>query len=186
MNLSKPTAFAVLLAAGAMPALAQRSVQSDRNFVTNAVEVSNSEVLLARIAGQQSNSPDVKQFAQHVLGEHTQLGQAVAPLAQQVSASLTPGETSAGQKHAIARLQTFSGAAFDREYIHNQIAELSYALHVYQSEIATTQDPGLKQTAVVGAKVVAAHLRQAEQLAQVRQTPLSARPQTMPVRAATR
>lgn len=185
MNFSKPTVFAVLLAAGAMPALAQRSVQSDRNFVTHAAEVSTSEVLLAKIAGQQSSSQDVKQFAQRVLGEHTQLGQVVSPLAQQVSASLTPGETSTGQQHAITRLQTLSGATFDREYIRNQIAELSYALHIYQSEIATTQDPGLKQTATVGAKVITAHLHEAEQLAQVRQIPLSARPQTERVRATT-
>jgi putative membrane protein len=186
---SKHTAFAILLAGvafcGAIPALAQDRGQGDSNFVTRAVEISNSQILSAKIAEGKSTSPDVKRFAQRMLGEHTQLSHAVAPLATQVSSTLTPGQTTARQQAAAANLQALSGPEFEQHYIRDEIAELDYALRIYQSEIATTQDPGLKQTAVAGARIITAHLRMADQLAQARQIPIGARPPAMTVLTAT-
>jgi putative membrane protein len=160
---------------GASAAMAQGNGQGDRNFVVRAAGISNAAVLNAGLAQQKSSSREVKAFAQQVLGEHTQLTQALAPLADKVSVTLTPGEMSARQQAAAAKLETLAGAAFDQEFLRVQIAELVYGLRIYQSEIATTRDPGLKQTAEAGARAISAELRIAGQLAQARQTPLSAR-----------
>ena len=188
MILSNSKSTAILLAGialcAAIPGPAQDRGQGDRNFVTRAVEISNGEVLTSRVAAEKSASPDVKQFAQRMIGEQGQLSQVVAPLAAQVNATLAPGQTSAAQQRAAARLQTLSGPAFDQQYIRGQIADLVYALRIYQSEIATTQDPGLKKTAADGAKIITAHLRMADRLAQVRQIPLSARQPATTVRTA--
>jgi putative membrane protein len=188
MILTNSKSFAILLASCALcssaPALALDRAQGDRNFVTRAGEISNGEVLAARLAAEKSTSPDVKQFAQRLAAEHVQLSQVVAPLALQVDATLTPSQTSAAQQRSVTRLQTLSGSDFDQQFIRSQIAELVFALRIYQSEIATTQDPGLKQTAAAGAKVIAAQLRIADHLAQVRQIPLSARSPTAAVRPA--
>jgi putative membrane protein len=186
MILTNRKSVAILLAGLAFcvanPAPAQDRGQGDRNFVTLAFEISNGEVLAGRLAVEKSTSPDVKQFAQQIAGEHAQLSQIVAPLAVQVNAAIAPGQTSAVQQRAAARLQTLSEPAFDEQFIRSQIAELVFALRIYQSEIAATQDPGLKQTAAAGAKIINAHLRIADHLAQVRQIPLSARTQATAVR----
>jgi putative membrane protein len=152
---------------GAMPAFAQSDAsQTDRYFVAAILQTSNAEIRAGNMAQQKSPSPDVKQFAQRMIGDHTQLSQQMQPLAQQMTITVAPDEVTPPEQRASAKLQELTGDAFDKEYIRSQLNEQAHALRLFQSEIATTRDENLKQTAQAGAKEAMLHMHLAERLAE--------------------
>jgi putative membrane protein len=175
---------------GAMPALAQSNAsKTDKYFVAAILQTSNAEVQTGNLAEQKSSSADVKRFAQRMIGDHTQLSQQMQPLAQQMTITVAPDELTPHQQKASAKLQELSGDAFDKEYIRAQLDEQSHTLRLFQSEIATTHDENLKQTAQAGAKVAIVHVHLAEELAEAHHVGLSAgvhRPTTALTPVATR
>jgi putative membrane protein len=160
--------------ASAMPALAQTNAsKSDKFFVAAILQTSTAEIQSGQLAQQKSPSPDVRRFAQTMVGDHTQLSQQMQPLAHAMTIALAPGEISVHQQRASVKLQQLSGDAFDKEYIRSQLDEQSHALRLFQSEVATTHDQNLKLTARAGAKVAMHHVHLAEQLAQAHHVGLS-------------
>jgi predicted outer membrane protein len=108
---------------------------------TVARETETSSLAAARLAAEKSTSPDVKQFAQRIAAEHAQLSQIVAPRALQVDAAFTRCQSNAAQQRTVAQLQGLSGPDLDQQFIRSHIGELVFALRIYQSEIAASQDP---------------------------------------------
>jgi putative membrane protein len=150
----------------AIPALAQSDAsKTDRYFVAAILQTSNAEIQTGNLAQQKSPSPDVKRFAQRMIGDHTQLTQQMRPLAQRMTITVAPDAVTPREQKASTKLQELSGDAFDKEYIRTQLDEQSHALRLFQSEIATTHDENLKQTARSGAKTTMVHVHMAEQLA---------------------
>ena len=152
---------------GAFPALAQiQASESDKSFVASTLALSQAGIQSANLAQQKSTSADVRQFAQKIAGDHAALNRQAQALAQQMS--LTVDATSLSNRYlaSASRMQTLSGPAFDQEFIHGQMANLSLALRKLDSEIATTKDPTLKQQAQAEAKTITKDLHRAQMLAQ--------------------
>ncbi|MGC2618123.1 MAG: DUF4142 domain-containing protein [Acidobacteriaceae bacterium] len=151
---------------GAVAALAQSDAsKTDKYFVAAILETSNAEIQAGNLAQQKSSSPDVKRFAQRMIGDHTQLSQQMLPLAHAMTITVEPNAMTLHQQKTSAKLQELTGDAFDKDYISGQLDEQSHALRLFQSEVATTHDEGLKRTAAAGAKVTMVHIHMAEQLA---------------------
>lgn len=151
---------------GALPALAQSDAsKTDKYFVAAILQTSNAEIQAGTLAQQKSSSPDVKRFAQRMIGDHTRLSQQMQPLAHAMTINVEPNAMTPHQQKSSAKLQELTGNAFDQDYIRGQLDEQSHALRLFQSEIATTHDEGLKQTARAGAKLSMVHIHMAEQLA---------------------
>lgn len=174
----------------AIPALAQSNASNtDKYFVTAILQTSNAEIQTGNLAQQKSSSADVKRYAQRMIGDHTQFSQQMQPLAQQMTITVAPDELTPRQQKATAKLQELSGDAFDKDYIRAQLEEQSHTLRLFQSEIATTHDENLKQTAQAGAKVAMVHVHLAEELAEAHHVGLSTgvrRPAPAPTAVATR
>jgi putative membrane protein len=159
---------------GAIPARAQTNAsKTDKYFVAAILQTSNAEIQTGNLAQQKSSSADVKRYAQRMIGDHTQFSQQMQPLAQQMTITVAPDELTPHQQKASAKLQELSGDAFDKGYIRAQLEEQSHTLRLFQSEIATTHDENLKQTARAGAKVAMVHVHLAEELAEAHHVGLS-------------
>ncbi len=138
---------------------------ADKAFVSKAMEGDNTEVQLGQLAEERSQSADVKQLAQKLVSEHSQMNDKwFMPVAQQLGVSQPKGPSKKDKKE-IARLQQLSGPDFDREYITLMIKDHKQDLKEFQNEAQMAQDPNVKQVAQQGANVIAQHLQLLEQVA---------------------
>ena len=142
---------------------ATRAMQ-DKSFVKKAAEGGLAEVRLGELAQQKSNSQDVKEFAQKMVNDHTQLNNQMQPIAQQMGVS-SPQGLSKKDKKEIAKLENLSGQQFDEAYIKYMVKDHKKDLSEFKDEASRTQNPQLKNAAQQGAQVIDQHLQLAERLA---------------------
>jgi len=139
---------------------------ADRDFVKRALQGGDVEVQLGQLAQQKSQSDDVKEFAQKMVSDHTQMGdQLMKPLAKQIHADIPKG-LSKKDKQLVAKLETLSGPQFDEEYIKAMVKGHKDDLKEFKSEEESTQNPNVKQAAQQGETVISQHLQLIEQIAQ--------------------
>jgi putative membrane protein len=91
-----------------------------REFVEKAATGSMAEVQLSQLATDRAQSPEVKQFAQMMVADHTkaneELKQAVSPYNMTV-----PADIDEKHREQMEELRNLRGAEFDREYISAMI-----------------------------------------------------------------
>jgi putative membrane protein len=130
------------------------------------------EVQLGQLAEQKSQSNDVKQFAQKMVSDHTQMGEKwFKPVAKQMGVS-EPKGPSKKDKKLIEKLQGLSGPQFDTEYIQAMVKDHKEDLKDFKSEAEMAQDPNVKQIATQGTNIIQQHLQLIEQIAQAHNVPL--------------
>jgi putative membrane protein len=144
----------------------------DQAFVTKALEGGMAEVELGKLAADKSQSQDVKQFAQKMVNDHSQMGDKwFKPVAQQIGVS-EPKGPSKKDKKLIEKLQGLSGQEFDTQYIQAMVKDHQQDLKEFQNEAQAAQDPNVKQIAEQGTKVISQHLQMIEQIAQNHNVPI--------------
>lgn len=136
----------------------------DKAFVSKALAGGEAEVQLGQLAEQKSQSQDVKQFAQKMVTDHSQLGAKLKPIAQQLGVPV-PKEPSKKDKKLMEKLQGLSGQQFDNQYIQAMVKDHKHDLKDFQDEAQNAQDPNVKQAAQQGASVIQGHLQMIEQIA---------------------
>lgn len=145
---------------------------ADKAFVQEAMQGNDAEVQLAQLAQQKSQSADVKQFAQKMQSEHQQMNQKwFAPEAKNLGVSVPKGPSKKDKK-MYEKMQTLSGDDFDKAYIAAMLKDHQDDLKKYKDETESAQDPGLKQVAQLGEKVISQHLELAQQLAKAHNVPV--------------
>lgn len=137
----------------------------DKDFVKKALEGGTAEVQLGQLAQQKSQSNDVKQFGQRMVADHTQLGDQMKPVAQQLGVK-PPTEPAKKDRQLLAKLETLSGPQFDDAYIQAMLKDHQQDLKDFTNETHTAQNPNVKQVAQVGAGVISQHLQLIQQIAQ--------------------
>jgi putative membrane protein len=144
----------------------------DQAFLGKAIEGSKAEIQLGQLAEQKSQSADVKQFAQKMVADHSQMNDKwFDPIAKQLGVS-EPKGPSKKDKKLIAKLQGLSGDEFDKEYITVMLKDHHDDLKDFKSEAEAAQDPNLKQVAQQGANIISQHLQLAEQVAKNHNVPV--------------
>lgn len=137
----------------------------DQAFVRKALDGGNTEVQLGQLAQQKSQSDDVKQFGQKMVQDHTQLGEQMKPIAQQLGVKESKGP-SKKDKQLMAKLEAMSGQQFDEAYIKAMVKDHKQDLKDFKDEAQMTQNPAIKQTAQQGAELISQHLQMIQQIAQ--------------------
>jgi len=137
----------------------------DQSFVAKALAGGDAEVQLGQLAEQKSQSDDVKQFAQKMVSDHTQMGDKwFKPVAKQLGVPEPKGPEKKDKK-LIAKLETLSGPQFDTEYIQAMVKDHKEDLKNFTEEAQASQDPNVKQVAQQGANIIQQHLQLIEQVA---------------------
>ncbi len=161
---------------GSYPGTAPTSQDfSERAFVSKALEGGEAEVQFGQLAQQKSQSNDVKQFAQKMVSDHTQMADKwFKPVAKQLGVSEPKGPSKKDKKE-IAKLQGLSGDDFDREYITMMVKDHQQDLKDFKDEAQVAQDPNVKQVAQQGSNIISQHLQLIEQVAKNHNVPVDSK-----------
>ncbi len=137
----------------------------DKAFVSSAMQGGMAEVQLGQLAVQKGSSPDVKQFGQKMVDDHTRLNEQMKSVADQLGVK-PPKEPSKKDRALAAHLQTLSGTDFDNAYIEAMVKDHKKDLDEFKGEAQQTQNPQLQQAVQQGGQLIAQHLQMIEQIAQ--------------------
>ena len=140
---------------------------ADQTFVTAVAGVNAGEIQVSQLAATKARSPRVKAFANQMVTDHTAVGQQFGTLIQ--SKGATPDATPPQMiSDDMTKLQADRPAAFDRDYMRDQVGVQQAAVQAFQDEIANGQDADLKQFATTTLPTLQQHLATARRLSGIR------------------
>ena len=122
------------------------------------------EVETGKLALEKAQDPKVKEFAQHMVDDHGKMLDEVKQLAQSKGVDL-PSAPDAKHEKVMKKLQSASGASFDREYMRAMVKDHRDALKLAQRTAKGAKDPDLKAAAQKAAPDIQEHLKMAQDLA---------------------
>jgi len=140
------------------------SQMRDRLFIHEAQEGNMAEVKLGELAVQKSQNQDVRNFAQKMIDDHTQLMEKMKPLAEQAGVK-QPDHLSKDGKSTYEKLNALSGDDFDHAYIKAMLDDHHKDLKKFQTQESLTSNADLKATVSEGEKVIAMHTSMIEKIA---------------------
>jgi len=151
---------AVVALLGTGPALAAMSA-ADKTFATEAAHGGLAEVQMGQLALQKASSPQVKEFAQRMVTDHTQANQELMQLAKSENLNL-PTQLDTKHKADMDRLSTMSGSAFDTAYMQNMVQDHQKTVADFQKQSQSGSDPSLKSFAQKYLPALQQHLQMAQ------------------------
>ena len=160
-NLAYSVAVVSLL--GAAPAMAALSA-ADKTFASEAANGGLAEVQLGQLAEQKATSPQVKEFAQRMVKDHTQANQELMQIAKSEHLDL-PTQLDAQHKSEMDRLRGMSGDAFDTAYMQHMVQDHRKTADDFQKQAQSGSDPGLKSFAQKYLPIIQQHLQLSEKSA---------------------
>ncbi|MEH1904866.1 MAG: DUF4142 domain-containing protein [Nostoc sp.] len=140
-----------------------RLSSSDRQFITEAAQGGLAEVQLGQLASKRGVSKVVKQFALHMVQDHTPVNNQLKQLATQKGVTLP---TSIGSKNQQVkqRLSKLSGRNFDRQYLNQMVQDHQKTVSLFETEAQQGQDPDLKAFAAQTLPTLQEHLQQVREI----------------------
>lgn len=159
----------------AVPAIAQGLSPADKQYVRTAIETNDAEIAAAHLALRQSNSNDVKAFAERMIHDHTQLNLQMRPIASKLDVEVAHGEVTAHQQQVADQLKDLRGNAFDQQYIAAMVQGHRKAVQETKTEAEQSQFPPVKEAAQKALPIIQTHLQMAQKLAQDHQVQVGAR-----------
>jgi putative membrane protein len=136
---------------------------ADRSFIEQAASGGMAEIQAAQLAQQRSNSPQVKQFANRVIADHTQANSELQQIAQDQNVTL-PEQPSAKDASAYRRLIGLTGTAFDQAYAQAEVSDHQQDIALFRKEAQSGQDPTVKSFAQKTLPLLVQHLQLAQGL----------------------
>lgn len=137
----------------------------DKMFLHKAEEGGMAEVQLGQLAAQKGGSEQVKDFGQKMVTDHSKLNQEMQPIAEKMGVK-SPTKLNKKDQKELDKLNGMSGNDFDKEYLTYMLKDHHQDLMDFRSEIASTQDPTLKQAVTQGEQVIDQHAQMVDKLAQ--------------------
>ena len=144
-------------------ALAQGSA-SDQSFYHKAAEGGMAEVEAGKLAQDKGSSEAVKEFGEMMAKDHSQANAKLAKIAADKKVAL-PKELNAEHRAMKKKLESLSGAQFDKAYVQGQIKDHEATVALFKREIESGADGDAKQFAKETLPTVEAHLQEIRQIA---------------------
>ena len=138
--------------------------RADRRHFRQIAQANMAEVQAGKLAQSKASSDEVKKFAQHMVDDHSKMLKEQETMAQAKGVSL-PKDAGKAEKSALKKLQSESGAQFDRDYMQQMVKDHEKALKLVQDTAKGAKDPELKQAAEKAAPEVEKHLEMAKEIA---------------------
>lgn len=137
---------------------------TDALFVKKAATGGLTEVELGKLASQNGDSQDVKDFGSKMVTDHSKANDDLKATADKDKMTL-PDKPTAAQQAMIDKLSKESGKAFDTAYIHAMVKAHMADRDLFTEESASTKNPDLKQFADNTLTVIKDHLSMIEGIA---------------------
>jgi putative membrane protein len=135
---------------------------ADQAFLARAAQSSLAEIELARLAEQNAVSPSVREFARRMITDHEQMSRSLQALAE--GGGSAADQLDAGHREVRDALARLSGAAFDIEYLRQQVQAHQRLATLLQYVIGSGTDLQVKRVASDSLPKVLTHLAVAQQL----------------------
>ena len=136
---------------------------ADKQFLAMVEQANINEIKLSKLAEVKASNPDVKAFASKMVAEHTNLSENMKPFATAWGIT-PPTDFDADHQAVFEKLNSLSGADFDKAYMDAMDADHHKALEAFTQEADTTTDPKFKAAVMKGKSEVAAHTSMADAL----------------------
>lgn len=145
------------------PALA---APSDGEILAIAQAANTAEIDAGKLAKSHAQNPQVKQFAQQMIKDHSAMN---AELAKNLDLKLMDNDESQGIRQdaldSLEKLKSMRGADFDKAYIDKQVMMHEEVVAMMQDKlIPNAQNPQLKAALDKAAPKVQSHLKMARQI----------------------
>lgn len=151
-----------VLAMAAMPAFAANSGKAipDQAFVKAAAQGGMAEVELGKLASEKTSNPQVKEFGEKMVADHSKANDELKSIAQNKNITL-PSELSSKDKALRDRLAKLSGASFDRAYMKAMVSDHVKDVDEFRKEARTAKDPDIRSFASNTLPTLEDHLKMA-------------------------
>ena len=137
---------------------------ADQVFAMMAGEGGLAEVQLGKLAADRAASPEVKQFAQRLVQDHTTANQELMTIAKQKDISV-PKDVDDTHEDVVKLFSRLEGAEFDREFLRYQVMHHEKDTAAFALQAKDGQDPELKAFSAKQLPILKEHLQQARDLA---------------------
>jgi putative membrane protein len=136
---------------------------SDALFAKKAAAGGLTEVELGKVAQQNGESQDVKDFGAKMVEDHGKANDQLKEIATKDSLTI-PDKPNAEQREMIDKLTKESGAEFDKNYMHDMLVAHRKDEALFDKEAADGSNADLKKFASDTAVIVKEHLKMAEDI----------------------
>src|SRR5690349_14785651 len=116
---------------------------ADHKFVTDAAEGGMAEVQLGQLAVSKATNPDVKNFGQKMVDDHSKANDQLKSTATGEGVTL-PASIGSKNQAIYDRLNKLSGAAFDKAYVQQMVKDHEMDVKEFERESQSGGDAALK------------------------------------------
>ena len=106
----------------------------DKKFVNDVLSDGTAEVEMARLAKERAADPEVEQFAQMMIEDHTNAGKLLTQVATTYGVQVQP-QSNDEHKDLMDKLSRLHGTDFDREYINAMVDNHEAAVKKLRSRV---------------------------------------------------
>lgn len=135
----------------------------DSDFLKNAAKGGMAEVELGKLALQKASSPDVKEFADLMIRDHSKANQELTALAASKGLELPSGK-GLSEDVSATHLKMLSGKSFDDAYVKNMLEDHKKDVADFQKESESAQDPDVRKFAKKTLPTLKTHLSKIEKI----------------------
>jgi putative membrane protein len=143
--------------------------QTDDMFLMKAIAAGKLEVDLAKLALQQSNDPQIKQFAQDVIRDHSKLDKQLMEQKGEERGERRP-MLDRENRRIMDQFTQLRGPEFDRAYVRQAVKAHEMAVSLFEKEAKSGQNAALKSLAESTLPTLKEHLKSAQDLGRNVQT----------------
>lgn len=131
---------------------------TDSKFIKEAAVGGMEEVTLGQLAAQKATDPDVKNFGQKMVDDHSKANDQLKQLATQKGVTVASALPPSKQKD-VDKLNKLSGAAFDKAYVSMMVQDHKKDVAEFQKESTKAKDTDVKGFAANTLPTLQDHLK---------------------------
>jgi putative membrane protein len=136
---------------------------SDSKFVKEAAVGGMEEVQLGQLAAQKASDPDVKNFGQKMVDDHSKANDQLKQLAAQKGITV-PSTLPASKQKDVDKLSKLSGAAFDKAYVKMMVDDHKKDVAEFKKTSTSAKDADVKSFASTTLPTLQDHLKMIEDI----------------------
>ncbi len=138
----------------------QKLSEKDKNFAKEAAMGGMAEVELGKLAEQNAQDNDVKQFGAKMVQDHSAANQKLMPILAEKDIT-APQQLDEKHRKTLDKLSKMRGAEFDRAYMHDMVQDHESDVKKFRQEAEHGKDADLKSFAQNTLPVLEQHLKMA-------------------------
>jgi putative membrane protein len=142
---------------------AKSAMAADTRFAKAAAQGGMAEVKLGQLAQEKGSSDAVKRFGKRMVDDHSKAGGQLTEAASKEKVTL-PTDISSKDQAIYDRLSKLNGAAFDRAYAKDMVADHQTDVAEFQKEASGGKSEALKSFASETLPTLQDHLKEAKEM----------------------